>query len=309
MITALCGGVGGVKLVWGLYRNLPPGSLSVIVNTGDDLAFCGLRVCPDLDTVTYTLGGISGRQGWGVAGDTFHALETLGALGVDTWFQIGDRDLATHVYRSYLLDQGRTLTEVTATLARAMGIAATILPMTDDPVATRLLAGGSWVDFQEYFVRRGHRDTVTDVLYEGIDRARAGEEVIDAIMGAQAVIVVNSNPVLSILPVVSVPGVRQALRDTDAVRIAVSPIVGTSAVTGPAGHLMALRGQPSTAAGVAALYDDFIDAMVVHDSDRAQEEQIRDRGKRVLRTNILMPDDRDRERLACETLRFVEVGT
>jgi LPPG:FO 2-phospho-L-lactate transferase len=305
MITALCGGVGGSKLVLGLYRMSPLASLSVIVNTADDLEFCGLHVCPDLDTVVYTLAGMARRDvGWGIEGDTFEALQMLGRFGVPTWFQVGDRDLATHAYRTNGLRQGQRLTEVTRHLARSLDVQANILPMSDDPVATQLLVKGEWLDFQDYFVRRRYRDPVEAVRYRCVERARPTEETLAAIAGAEIIILVNSNPVLSILPVLSLPGLREALLSASAPRVAVSPIIGVDAVTGPAGHLMHVVGRPPSATGVAETYAGVIDGIVIDRSDAAQVPGLEKLGLRVLCTDILMPDASARERLAAETLAF-----
>jgi LPPG:FO 2-phospho-L-lactate transferase len=305
MITALCGGVGGSKLVLGLYRVSPPDSLSVIVNTADDLEFCGLHVSPDLDTVTYTLGGIARHDvGWGIEGDTFEALQMLGRYGVPTWFQVGDRDLATHTYRTNALRNGQRLTEVTQHLVSSLDVQAKLLPMSDDPVATQLLAKGEWLDFQDYFVRRRYRDPVEAVRHQCIERARPTEETLTAIAGAETIVLVNSNPVLSILPLLSLPGLREALLASRAPRVAVSPIIGLDAVTGPAGHLMHVIGRPPSAIGVAETYVDVIDGIVIDRADEAQVPRLEELGLRVLCTNILMPDDAARERLAAETLAF-----
>ena len=305
MITALCGGVGGSKLVLGLYRVSPPNSLSVIVNTADDLEFCSLHVSPDLDTVMYTLAGVARRDvGWGIEGDTFEALQMLGGYGGPTWFQVGDRDLATHTYRTNALRKGLQLTEVTQHLASTLNVQARILPMSDDPVATQLLVKGEWLDFQDYFVRRRYRDRVEAVRHQCIECARPTEETLATIAAAETIVLVNSNPVLSILPILSLPGLRQALLSSTARRVAVSPIIGLAAVTGPAGHLMHVIGRPPSATGVAETYADVVDGIVIDRSDGAQAPGIADLGLRVLCTDILMPDDSARERLAAETLAF-----
>ncbi|MGH2444395.1 MAG: 2-phospho-L-lactate transferase, partial [Chloroflexota bacterium] len=279
MITALCGGVGGAKLALGLYRELPAGELSVIVNTADDLEFCGLRVSPDLDTVMYTLAGLARRDaGWGIQGDTFHALDGLRHYGAEAWFQVGDRDLATDVFRTQALRQGKTLTEVTAAMAGSLGVRASILPMTDGQVATRLRVHDSWIAFQDYFVRRGHRDPVSAVEYSGIEAAFPTEAARAAVEGAEAIVLVNSNPVLSILPAVSLPGMRELLAGSGAPRVAVSPIIGSDAISGPAGELMALIGEAASVLGVARAYREFIDGIVIDDRDSSQADDIRSMG-------------------------------
>jgi LPPG:FO 2-phospho-L-lactate transferase len=305
MIVALCGGVGGAKLTFGLYRTLPPDTLCVVVNTADDLAFCGLHISPDLDTVTYTLAGVAGGEaGWGLEGDTHGALDMLGRYGVPVWFRVGDRDLATHLYRTDRLRRGDTLTAVTASLAAALGVRARILPMTDQRVATRLLVGDDWIDFQEYFVHRLHSVPVEAIRYDGIEDACPAPSVLPDIQRAEAVVIVNSNPLLSIMPILSVNGVRDALAATGAPRVAVSPMVASGAVSGPAGDLMRLVELPPTAMGVAALYAGLIDGMIIDARDEEQIPAIRGLGVEVLCTDALMRDERDRVRLATEVLRF-----
>ncbi len=306
MITALCGGVGGSKLVLGLYRTLPPDELTVIVNTADDTSFFGLHVSPDLDTVTYTLAGLAQRDaGWGIEGDTFHALEMLRRYGEPSWFQVGDSDLATHIFRTQKLREGTTLTEVTEQLAAALGVRAPILPMSDDPVATLLRTGNEWMDFQEYFVHRRHRDPVAEIRYQGVAEAAPGRKVLQAIASADTVILVNSNPVLSIFPILSLPGVREQLTDHPGV-VAVSPIVGAGAVSGPAGRLMNVIGHRATALGVAEAYRGVIGGIVIDRVDEAQTSEIEMLGIRVRCAEIIMRTLEDRERVAHESVALGE---
>lgn len=305
MITALCGGVGGSKLALGLYRTLPPDDLALVVNTADDGEFFGLHVSPDLDTVMYTLAGLSRQDvGWGVEGDTFGALEMLGRYGEDTWFQIGDRDLATDIVRTRALRNGRRLTDITAHMASRLGVRARILPATDSPIATQLLVGDQWVEFQDYFVRRRHSDPVQALRYDGIDETAATDEVTNALAEAELILLVNSNPALSIIPILSVPGVNELVAGSGVPRVAVSPIVGMSAVTGPAGDLMHVLGFPSSAAGVAQAYLGSIDGMVIDLEDSSRAEDIEALGVRVLVTNTIMRTLEDRDRLAVETVEF-----
>lgn len=305
MITALCGGVGGSKLTLGLYRSLEPDALAVVVNTSDDLQFCGLHVSPDVDTVMYTLAGLARSDvGWGVEGDTSSALEMLERYGAPTWFHVGDRDLATHVYRTEALRSGSSLTSITAHLARSLGVHASILPMTDRRVSTRLEVRGEWLDFQEYFVRRRHNDPVDAVRYEGVEATSPTEEVQNALNSAEAIILVNSNPVLSILPILEVPGINDMVAASSAPRVAVSPIVGRDAVSGPAGSLMRLVGQPSTAVGVANAYLGLIDGMVIDRRDAQDAPAIEKMGLQVLTSDIIMRTEADRERLGREVLTF-----
>lgn len=306
MITALCGGVGGSKFVLGLYRVLPPDTLTVIVNTADDLTMWGLEVSPDLDTAMYTLSGLAQPDlGWGINGDTVNALDALGRYGMPTWFRVGDRDLATHIFRTAELRQGKPLSAVTAGMVRALDVRAELLPATDDSVATRLQTEDGWLDFQEYFVHRHHDDPVTAVRYDGVAAARPAPGVIASIERARAVILANSNPVLSIIPILEVPGVRAALQIKHPV-VAVSPIVGNDAVTGPAGRLMRVIGKAPTVVGLAEAYGDVINGLVIDVKDADRAEEIEALGIRVLCTKTIMQSLTDRERLARETLAFAE---
>ena len=308
MITALCGGVGGSKLALGLYRTVPHDELTLIVNTADDLEFCGLHVSPDLDTVIYTLAGLSRQDvGWGIEGDTFEALGMLRRYGAPDWFQVGDRDLATDLYRTNELRQGRTLTDITADIGRRLDVQARVLPMTDAPVATRLQAGEEWIDFQDYFVRRRHQDPVQAIRYDGITAAVAAGGVIEAIESAEVIVLVNSNPALSIFPILATPGINDAVVGSSAPCVAVSPMVGHDSVSGPAGVLMSLLGQEATATGVASAYLGVIDGMVIDRRDAAQAPGIEALGPRVLVTDIMMRTLEDRERLAAETVSFARV--
>lgn len=305
MITALCGGVGGSKLALGLYLTLPPDGLAVVANTADDLDFCGLHVSPDLDTIVYTLAGIARRDvGWGIQDDSLQALSMLSRYGVPDWFQVGDRDLATSVFRTSLLRQGMSLTSITERIARSLGVNARVLPMTDATVRTRVLVGNEWFDFQDYFVRRRHRDSVDAVRYDGVEASAATQEVLEAIGTAEAIVLVNSNPVLSILPILAVPGINDLVATTGIPRVAVSPIVGRDAVSGPAGELMRLIGQPSSAIGVAQAYLGVIDGIVIDEDDAERGLAIESLGLEVLCTNTLMRDRADSVRLAAETIEF-----
>jgi LPPG:FO 2-phospho-L-lactate transferase len=305
MITALCGGVGGSKLVLGLYRTLPANELDVVVNTADDLEFLGLHVSPDLDTVTYTLAGIAQEGlGWGIEGDSFEALGMLRQYGAPAWFQVGDRDFATHVFRTHALSSGTNLTAITSNIAARLNVHAGILPMTHEAVATKLLVGDEWVEFQEYFVRRRHRDAVSAIRYEGIENASATVEVLDALQHAEVVVLVNSNPALSIFPILSTPDVNDLLVAVSAARVAVSPIVGSDAVSGPAGRLMKLLGHRSSATGVAEAYAGCIDGIVIDDSDAEQVAAIEALGIAVHCTKTVMRTLEDRDRLATETVSF-----
>ncbi len=304
MITAICGGVGGAKIALGLYRVLPDDTLSLIVNTADDTEFWGLQVSPDLDTVTYTLAGMAGEKGWGIRGDTFAALAMMGRYGAETWFSVGDRDLATDIYRTASVRRGDTLTAIAAHIASSLGVRARVLPMTDACVTTRLRTNEGWIDFQEYFVHRGHRTPIEETRYEGIEEAAATPQALAALHEAEVIVLANSNPVLSILPVLAVPGVRQALEAANAPCVAVSPMLGEGSVSGPAGDLMRTISRPPTSAGVAQAYAGLIDGIVIASEDEDQAARIEDMGIRVLCTDTVMRDDADKERLAGDTLDF-----
>jgi len=271
VITAVAGGVGAARLLRGLVRVVPPEDVTAVVNTGDDTEVHGLHVSPDLDTVTYTLAGLNDdERGWGLAGETWAAMDALERLGGDTWFRLGDRDLATHLYRSERLRQGAALSTVTAEIAAALGVGARLLPVSDDPLRTHLtLAGGPEVTFQDYFVRRRHAVAVEAVRFSGADAARPGPGVLDALVRAELVVVCPSNPIVSVGPVLAVPGVRDALAARRDDVVAVSPIVAGAALKGPADRLMAELGHEPTVVGVARLYAAFAGTLVVDDADAA----------------------------------------
>jgi LPPG:FO 2-phospho-L-lactate transferase len=278
-ITALAGGTGAAKLLRGLGRVIDPRDLTVIVNTGDDAEIWGLHVSPDLDTVCYTLGGVIDEQkGWGLTDETFHALDQIARFGEPVWFNLGDRDLATHLHRTRLLREGRTLTQITRAIAQALGVPATVLPMSDQPVRTRILAPDGWLAFQEYFVREKAQVEVRAVNYAGAPVARPAPGVVDALRRADAVLVCPSNPITSIGPILAVPGLVEALQATEATVAAVSPIVGGDAVSGPAGRLMAAAGLPVSATGVARAYGGWLDLLVFDEKDRALAPEIRSAG-------------------------------
>ncbi len=274
-LTALAGGTGAAKLLRGLSRIMDPRDLTVIVNTGDDAEIWGLHISPDLDTVSYTLAGvIDERKGWGLTGETFHALEQIARFGEPAWFNLGDRDLATHLHRTRLLREGRTLTEVTRSITSALGVAATVLPMSDQPVRTRILGPDGWLTFQEYFVREKAQVEARAVDYAGAAQSSPAPGVLDAIASAPAVLICPSNPITSVGPILAVPGLIEALRATPATIVAVSPIVGGDAVSGPAGRLMASAGLPVSAAGVARAYSGWLDRLVLDEQDRALAREV-----------------------------------
>ncbi|MDP9372814.1 MAG: 2-phospho-L-lactate transferase [Chloroflexota bacterium] len=305
MIVALAGGVGGAKLAQGLYRALPPDRLAVIGNTADDFEHFGLRISPDLDTVLYTLAGIANPEtGWGIAGDSFRTLEQLGRYGAERWFLIGDLDFATHIRRTELLRAGRSLTEVTAELARGLGLRAALLPMCDESVATIVETPDGPLAFQDYFVRRRHQDPVSAVRFAGIERATLPAGVAAALREAEVIVLCPSNPIVSLGPILAVPGLGEALRAARAPKVAVSPIVGGRALKGPADRMLAGLGHDVSPAGVATLYRDFLDGLVLDEADAALAPRVEALGPRALVTRTVMGDADDRRRLADEVLAF-----
>ncbi|MGB3634600.1 MAG: 2-phospho-L-lactate transferase [Rubrobacteraceae bacterium] len=304
-ILALAGGVGGAKLAAGLQATLPPEDLTVIVNTADDFRLWGLHISPDLDTVMYTLAGIANPQtGWGIRHETFGALEMLGNYGDDTWFKLGDRDLATHVLRTAQLNRGESLTEITAKLAAALGVNNSLLPMCDEPVATLVHTPDGPLEFQDYFVHRRQEDEVLGVDLRGIEDARVSTAVSEALTEAEVVVLCPSNPIVSINPILSVPGMTEALYASSAPKVAVSPIVGGKALKGPADRMMDSLGHEVSATGVSRMYKGLVDGMVVDRADAEEEDDIAALGMEVLVTDSVMRDEEDRERLAREVLEF-----
>ena len=304
-VCALAGGVGGAKLASGLQDVLPPGELSVVVNTADDFDLWGLHICPDLDTVMYTLAGISNPEtGWGIVNESFETLNMLESYGEETWFKLGDRDLATHILRTSRMRSGETLTEVTAGLSAVLGVDSAVLPMSDDPVFTVLETAEGHLEFQEYFVRRGQRVEVLAVELRGIQDAGPTERVLAAISGAHAIVLCPSNPVVSVGPILALPGMTEALASSSAPKVAVSPIVGGRALKGPADRMLASLGHEVSATGVARMYAGLVDGMVVDRTDEGEQAGIETLGMRVLVTQSVMRDAEDRARLASETLEF-----
>ncbi|HWC01161.1 MAG TPA: 2-phospho-L-lactate transferase [Methylomirabilota bacterium] len=299
MIVALAGGTGAAKLLRGLARVTEPARLFVVGNTGDDLDWWGLRVSPDLDSVAYALAGLlDGRRGWGVRDDTFHCLEAMHRLGRETWFRLGDRDLATHLHRTLLLRAGASLTDATGAIADALGVRARLVPMSDDPVRTELRTRGGWLGLEEFFVRERCAPDVLEVAYRGADAARPAPGVLDAVAAAEAIVVCCSNPVTSIGPILAVPGIADALVRTPAPVVAVSPIVGGQAVSGPAAKLLAARGLDVSPLGVARAYRPWLDALVMDGADAAQAAALEEDGVRPVVADALMPDHAAEARLA-----------
>jgi LPPG:FO 2-phospho-L-lactate transferase len=301
-VTALAGGTGAAKLLRGLMA-AGVSELAVVVNTGDDTEVWGLHVSPDLDTITYALAGrLDLARGWGRADETFHCLESMAAFDAPTWFALGDRDLATHLFRTQALAGGRALADVTAELARRLGVRATVLPMSDDRVRTRIRTPAGWLTFQEYFVREKARVEVLEVAYEGAAESAPAPGVIAAIADADAVVVCPSNPVTSVGPILAVPGVAAALTATRARVVAVSPIIGGAAVSGPAGQLMAARGLPVSPSGVARAYAPWLDALLIDGGDAAVTPELDGAGVTAVPTDIMMTDRASEAALARRVL-------
>jgi LPPG:FO 2-phospho-L-lactate transferase len=306
MIVALAGGVGGAKLADGLYQSVAPDELTIVVNTGDDFDLYGLRISPDADTVLYTLAGVANPDtGWGIAGDTFSTLEMLRRYGEDTWFLLGDRDFATHIQRTRWLHEGQTPTQVASALTTAIGVRARLLPMCETQVATRVRTPDGELAFQDYFVRRHHQDDVLGIRFDGIESARPSQTVREAIAQAEVIVFCPSNPIVSIGPILAVPGMRDLVQSARAPRVAISPIVGGQALRGPADRMLAGLGDEVSAFGVARLYADVLDGIIIDRTDEALAKRISETlHLRVLVTDTIMRDPADRQRLAQETLQF-----
>jgi LPPG:FO 2-phospho-L-lactate transferase len=309
MITTLAGGVGAAKFIRGLVRRVDPRRVTVIVNTGDDEQFYGLHVSPDVDTVTYTLAGVINRtNGWGLQRESFHALEAINRLYGKPWFNLGDRDLATHLYRSERLRSGATLSQVTAEIAGRFGVKSRIIPMSDDRVHTHVkLKGRPAMPFQEYFVRGRARGAVEAIELRGVEQALPAAGVLDAINGSAAVILAPSNPFVSLEPIIRLAGVREALTQARERVIAISPIVGGKPVKGPADKMMRGLGHEVSPLGIARLYRDFVGLFVLDQVDNRYLEPIRKLGIRTITTDTIMSTPARAEKLAAVVLGSLEV--
>lgn len=296
-VAVLAGGVGGAKMAHGFQQLLAPGKLSVVVNVADDFELFGLHISPDLDTVMYTLAGLANPvTGWGIRDDTHRAVEMLGRLGGDTWFSIGDADLATHLRRTQLLADGCSLTDATRSLAASLGVTSHVLPATDQRVATMLATDAGELDFQTYFVRRGQRDEVRAVRFDGLEAARPTEAAVAAIQDADLVVIAPSNPIVSIRPILELPGVSAAV--AAAKSVAISPIVDGRALKGPADRMLTSLGYESSALGVARLYAGVVDRFVLDEADAGLAPQVEALGMRVAVLRTVMRSDDDRAVLA-----------
>src|SRR5712691_10665955 len=309
MIVVLAGGVGAARFLQGLVQILPQQRLAVIVNTADDRDFYGLHVSTDLDIVMYTLAGIVDEtHGWGIRNDTYNAMQQLTYYGNEDWFLLGDRDLATHIHRTNLLRQGKTLSEVTDELRRQFGLELRILPMSDQPVATHIQTPAGLLHFQEYMVKRRCADEVQDVVFIGSDEARPAPGVLDAVKGAEAILIAPSNPIVSIGSILAVPGIHDILHEASGMVVAVSPIVGGAPIKGPADKLMRGLGMDVSAVGVARCYRDFLDVMVIDEQDAHFVSEIEDLGIPAVVTNTIMRDSAAKAALARSVLEAAGIG-
>jgi LPPG:FO 2-phospho-L-lactate transferase len=306
-ILALAGGVGGAKLALGLAHILPADELTVAVNTADDFEHLGLSICPDLDTVMYTLAGVANPEtGWGRLGESWTVMEALGALGGETWFRLGDKDLATHIERTRRLRDGESLSSVMRDLGTRLGVKPAMVPMSDDPVRTMVMtADRGEIAFQDWFVRLRCEPVVTSVRFAGADKARP-HRALTELDGLRGIVVCPSNPFVSVAPILAVPGVRAALDKAKAPRVAVTPIVGGQAIKGPAAKMLAELGHDVSALGVARYYKDWVDGFVLDAQDAGLARDIEALGMTVRVADTMMRNDDDKRRLAAQVLEFVD---
>jgi len=306
-IVCLAGGVGAARFLDGLSRVYPPEQITVIVNTGDDLQYLGCHISPDIDIVTYTLAGIVDSQtGYGIEEDTFNCLNQLSKYDAETWFRLGDRDFATHLLRTAFLQQGFNLSEVTEKIRASLNVKVRILPMTDNVVMTKIKTPTRMMEFQEYFVKRKFQDPVQDVSYEGAAHAVPAPGVVPAIETADLIILCPSNPILSIGPILAIPGIRDSVAKTRAKIVGISPIVGGKAVKGPLDRILENLGLEVSPFGVAQLYRGLLRGYVIDIIDKSSRSKIEDLGMKVLTTGTIMSSTESKTRLAQETLRFAE---
>jgi len=307
MILVLAGGVGAARFIEGLVQVVPPESITAVVNTGDDMELHGLRISPDLDIVTCTLADLIDRQqGWGIVGDTGECMSWLVKLGGPGWFKLGDRDLALHIRRTAMLREGSTLSEVTNSFCQSLGVAVKIMPMSDDPVPTHIITDAGELHFEEYFVRRRAQDAVRGVRYVGVEAARPAPGLLDLIATAEAILIAPSNPVVSIGPILAIPGVRAAISASPAPVITVSPIVGGAPIKGPAAPLMRAVGLEVSAVGAAQAYVGLLDGIVIDRVDADLAPQIAALGLRVAVTDTIMRGPVEKANLARVALQLAE---
>ncbi|HXG36638.1 MAG TPA: 2-phospho-L-lactate transferase [Dehalococcoidia bacterium] len=299
MITVLSGGVGAARFLQGLSQVVPQREITIIANTADDAEFYGLHVSPDIDIVLYHLAGLADEErGWGLRGDSFHAVDALERFGYETWFRLGDADLATCLHRTNLLRQDRTLSQATAEITRALGLECAVLPMSDDPVRTKVETADGVLDFQEYFVKHRAQVPVRGLRFEGAKTAQPAPGVLAVITEAELVVVAPSNPLVSIGPILAVPGIRQALIQSKAPVIAVSPIVAGGVIKGPADRMLKELGYEASATQIARLYADFLNVLVIDNADAGLEAEIEAEGVEVVVTDTIMSSPEKKAALA-----------
>jgi len=298
-VVALAGGVGAAKFLSGLTRIISPQKLLIIGNTGDDLELYGLHISPDLDIVMYTLAGVVDEsKGWGIKNDTYNTLDMLNKLGFDTWFKLGDRDLATHIVRTKMIKEGMTLAEATAHLCGMFGVKARLTPMTNQTARTKIISDDQILGFQEYFVKNQTKNRVTDVVYKEAAEAEPAPGIIEALGHAERIIICPSNPVLSIAPILAVPKIRKAILDAKAHVVAISPIIAGKTLRGPADKILTSMGYKCSAEGVAEYYGQLVDRMIIDRADAAHETSIRKLGQEITVTDTVMRNLEDSIQLA-----------
>jgi LPPG:FO 2-phospho-L-lactate transferase len=298
-ITALAGGVGASKLLLGLYEVMNPTDLTIIVNTGDDILLHGLKISPDLDIVTYTLAGIvDASKGWGYRGETFHALKRLAAFGRPNWFNLGDRDLATHIHRTAMLAEGKTLSQAADFIRTALGVKSRVLPMSDSPIPTIIDSNEGALHFQEYLVKRRAEPVVKGIRFAGVQSALPAPGVLEVIRDAERILVCPSNPLISIGPILAVPQIRDELRAHKEKVFAVCPIVGGKSLKGPSDKMLAQLGHDATALGVAKLYADFTGTFIIDPADKSQSAAISALGMKVVVLPTVMKSRAQKRKLA-----------
>ncbi len=304
MIVVLAGGVGAARFLQGVVQVVPQEQITVIVNTGDDRNFYGLHVSPDSDIVMYTLAGmVDEAHGWGVRGDTYNTMQQLTQYGEDDWFMLGDRDLATHIHRTHLLREGKTLSEVADNIRTQLGLGVRVLPMSNQPIATHIQTPVGLLHFQEYMVKRRTLDEVQDVVFVGAQEAKPAPGVLDALREADAIVLAPSNPIVSIGSILSVPGIHDVLHEAKGMVVAVSPIIGGAPIKGPADKLMSGLGLDVSAIGVARRYRDFLDVMVIDEQDKSLVTAIEDLGIPTVVTDTIMRDSATKKALAQTVLQ------
>ena len=308
MLTVLAGGVGAAKLLQGLVKIVPEDKLTIIVNTGDDIELHGLYISPDLDIITYTLSGIvDEKKGWGIRKDSFNCLKMLGKYGLEEWFKLGDKDLATHIYRTKLLKNGFTLSEVTKKICQALGVKAKIIPMSNNKIETKIVTKTGTIHFQEYLVKRKAEDEVLDVKFDGVEKAEPCVEALEAIENSEGIIISPSNPIVSIGPILAIKGFKDALKNLKNKVIAVTPLIQNAPVKGPADKLMKGLGLKVSAYTVAELYKDFIEYFVLDKRDSSLKNEIEKLNIKVITTNTLMKSLKDKIELSKVILKALKM--